>query len=310
MTQPEQLTQASFAAACDEVASAYENGEWGQALSLGRRCCEFAHRHVGAAHPIHRWCLPAECLRTAERASRDPASAEPAIPAEPDSASDSPDRSPADDGEDASTSHRREITVLLAGLRDFSTFAETADPGAVMAILQRFNVEMVELVRRHHGTLERFAADGLRVIFDDPSPSEDHGGHAVTLACAMQARAAQMSHLWKGIHGPSGLGIGMSRGLATIGAIRSGERVAHCAVGSVMTRAARLRDQSRAGQILVCPSLWASLQGRADGSPSGELHLQGFGKAEAAYAIHWDRTLAATPAADAGAAHGDSPRAA
>jgi adenylate cyclase len=64
-------------------------------------------------------------------------------------------------------SHRREITALFCDLRGFT---ESADAEDVMALLSDYHAAIGELVIKYSGTLERYAGDGVMVIFNDPVP--------------------------------------------------------------------------------------------------------------------------------------------
>jgi adenylate cyclase len=70
-------------------------------------------------------------------------------------------------------SHRREITALFCDLRGFTGFSESADPEDVMSLLRDYHAAIGEIIIKYSGTLERFAGDGVMVIFNDPVPVEN-----------------------------------------------------------------------------------------------------------------------------------------
>ena len=67
-------------------------------------------------------------------------------------------------------SHRREITALFCDLRGFTGFSESADPEDVMALLREYHAAIGEIIIKYSGTLERYAGDGVMVVFNDPVP--------------------------------------------------------------------------------------------------------------------------------------------
>jgi GAF domain-containing protein len=67
-------------------------------------------------------------------------------------------------------SHRREITALFCDLRGFTGFSESSDPEDVMTLLRDYHAAIGEIIVKYSGTLERFAGDGVMVIFNDPVP--------------------------------------------------------------------------------------------------------------------------------------------
>jgi hypothetical protein len=70
-------------------------------------------------------------------------------------------------------SHRREITALFCDLRGFTGFTESADAEDVMTLLRDYHAAIGELVINTAATLERYAGDGVMVIFNDPVPVEN-----------------------------------------------------------------------------------------------------------------------------------------
>src|SRR5205823_5639198 len=79
-------------------------------------------------------------------------------------------------------SHRREITALFCDLRSFTGFSESSDPEDVMALLGDYHVAIGQIIFKYGGTLERFAGDGVMVIFNDPVPVENPALEAVLMA--------------------------------------------------------------------------------------------------------------------------------
>ena len=67
-------------------------------------------------------------------------------------------------------SHRREITALFCDLRGFTGFSESSDPEDVMALLRDYHAAIGQIVIKYSGTLERYAGDGVMVVFMILSP--------------------------------------------------------------------------------------------------------------------------------------------
>jgi len=67
-------------------------------------------------------------------------------------------------------SHRREITAVFCDLRGFTGFSESSDPEDVMTLLRVYHAAVGEIIIKYSGTLERYAGDGVMVIFNDPVP--------------------------------------------------------------------------------------------------------------------------------------------
>jgi class 3 adenylate cyclase len=180
--------------------------------------------------------------------------------------------------EDPLKSHRRELTVVFFDLRGFTAFAETAEPEEVMTVLREYHAELGKLIMEHEGTLERFAGDGMMVFFNDPVPVPEPAVQAVRLAVAAQARARVLIEKWRMLGFELDLGVGISQGYATIGAIGFEGRWDYGAVGTVTNLSHRLCTEAKPGQILVSRRVLAAVEHLVEAEPVGELTLRGLSK--------------------------------
>jgi adenylate cyclase len=173
-------------------------------------------------------------------------------------------------------SHRREVTVVFCDLRDFTAFAESAEPEEVIAVLRDYHGALGALIDKFEGTVERFAGDGIMVLFNDPLPCEAPWTRAVQMAVAMRDEVAKLAASWR-THGHDlGFGIGIAHGFATLGCIGFEGRFQYSATGTVANLASRLCDQARNDQILVDAKVHAEIESLADLESVGELELKGF----------------------------------
>jgi adenylate cyclase len=173
-------------------------------------------------------------------------------------------------------SHRREVTVVFCDLRDFTAFAESAEPEEVIAVLRDYHSALGALIDKFEGTVERFAGDGIMVLFNDPLPCEAPWTRAVQMAVAMRDEVAKLAANWR-THGHDlGFGIGIAHGFATLGCIGFEGRFQYSATGTVANLASRLCDQARNGQILIDAKVHAEIESLADLESVGELELKGF----------------------------------
>jgi len=187
-------------------------------------------------------------------------------------------------------SHRREITALFCDLRGFTRFSESADPEDVMALLRDYHAAIGRIIFRYGGTLERFAGDGVMVIFNDPVPVENPAFQAVLMALDMRTAIAAMIEKWRLLGHDLGFGIGIAHGFATLGTIGFEGRYDYAAIGTVSNVASRLCDEAKSGQILISPRVMLAADTAVTVEPVGELNLKGIRRPMAAYNV-----LAASP---------------
>lgn len=180
------------------------------------------------------------------------------------------------DGEHLLVSHRREVTVVFCDLRGFTAFANTTPPEEVMGILQEYHTAMGTLIFRFEGTLERFAGDGLMVIFNDPLPCPDPAVRAVHMAIAMRQQMQGLTKAWQQRGHTLDFGVGIAQGEATLGMIGFAERVDYAAIGPVSNLASRLCDAAHGGQILISQEVYTALSVALEAEPLGALPFKGF----------------------------------
>ena len=197
------------------------------------------------------------------------------------------------DGERVLESHRRAVTVVFCDLRGFTAFAETAEPEEVMAVLRAYHDVLGPLIYKHEGTLERFAGDGLNVLFNDPLPCSDPSVRAVRMAIDMRDAVANLAVEWRKLGHDLGFGMGIAHGYATLGRIGFEGRYDYSAIGTVVNLAARLCAEARGGQILVDGKVQMAVETLTDIEPLGELVLKGMQRPVSAFNILGMRDLQA-----------------
>jgi adenylate cyclase len=187
--------------------------------------------------------------------------------------------------DDPLESHRRDITVVFLDLRGFTAFAESAEPEEVMAALSEFHHAMGRRILEYQGTLERFTGDGLMVFFNDPLPLQQPARRAVEMGFIMQEDVLKLSAQWKKKGYALGLGIGISQGYATVGAIGFEGRIDYGAIGTVTNLANRLCDLAEPGHILVSQRVFADVEESVFAEDLGDVKLHGFKRPVRAYRL-------------------------
>ena len=172
-------------------------------------------------------------------------------------------------------SHRREITALFCDLRGFTGFSESSDPEDVMALLREYHAAIGEIINKYGGTLERYAGDGVMVVFNDPIPVDDPALQAVLMAIDMRAAIGELIEKWRKLGHDIGFGIGIAHGFATLGTIGFEGRFDYAAIGTVSNVASRLCDEAKPGQILISPRVLMAVEKKITVEPVGDFVLKG-----------------------------------
>jgi class 3 adenylate cyclase/HAMP domain-containing protein len=181
------------------------------------------------------------------------------------------------DGHDALLdSHRREVTVVFCDLRGFTSFTESTEPEEAMNVLREYHAALGELIFRYEGTLDRYAGDGVMILFNAPIQFEDHVQRAVKMACEMRDTIGALTEKWRNRGHSLGFGMGIALGYATLGQIGFEQRLEYAAIGSVTNLASRLCDEAEANQIVVSRRVYGMVEQWVDAKPLDDLVLKGF----------------------------------
>src|SRR5262245_18774379 len=182
-------------------------------------------------------------------------------------------------------SHRREITALFCDLRGFTGFSESSDPEDVMALLREYHAAIGEIINKYGGTLERYAGDGVMVVFNDPIPVENPALQAVLMALEMRGAIGVLTETWRRWGHDIGFGIGIAHGFATLGTIGFEGRFDYAAIGTVSNVASRLCDEAKPGQILINARVLTKVENAVKVEPVGEFELKGIRRPMTAYNV-------------------------
>ena len=124
------------------------------------------------------------------------------------------------------------------------------------------------------------------VLLNAPVPCPDNPAErAVRMTRDMQAAVQSLIVEWRKRGHALGFGIGLAKGIATVGRIGYEGRHDYTAIGRVANLASRLCSAAEDRQILVDANAAAEVSGAVALETVGSRELKGFGDAVAVYAI-------------------------
>jgi len=195
-------------------------------------------------------------------------------------------------------SHRGEVTVVFCDLRGFTAFTESSEPEEAMNVLREYHAALGESIFKYEGTLDRYAGDGVMILFNAPIPVPDHTQRAIRMAVEMRDSIGLLSQKWRSRGHSLGFSVGIAVGYATLGQVGFERRLEYAAIGSVTNLASRLCDEAKAGQIVVNQRAYGMVEQRVDATPLEPLVLKGFHHPVAAVEIHrWREQAESDPSA-------------
>lgn len=150
---------------------------------------------------------------------------------------------------------KREVSLLMADLRGFTSLSERLSPEAVMTILNRYLGAMTEIILQHQGTIDEFIGDAIFVIFGAPIRQDDHATRAVACALSMQLAMEEVNadNRQEGL--PTlAMGIGVHTGEVVVGNIGSEKRAKYGAVGRPVNLTSRIESYTVGSQVFISES--------------------------------------------------------
>jgi len=155
---------------------------------------------------------------------------------------------------------RKNMTVLFADLRGFTSSSEKMEPETVRDTINEYLATMINIIDRHEATLDKVVGDEVMALFGAPIPDENHALSALKVALEMQRFQQDLIAKWeKRGHEPLKLGIGINTGEMVVGNIGSDKRMQYTVLGHHVNLAARLVDAAKGGQILISQTTFDSI---------------------------------------------------
>ena len=173
---------------------------------------------------------------------------------------------------------RREMSVLFSDIRGFTAVTEMGAPEALVSQLNEYFSGMVEIVFRHHGTVDKFVGDMVMALFGAPVNDAAHADHAVAAAVDMVHALGELNRKWALEGRPQlDLGIGINSGAMIAGNIGSSSIMSYTVIGDNVNLASRLEalNKTYGTRIIISDATRTRLSARYDVRPLGEVVVRG-----------------------------------
>ncbi len=153
----------------------------------------------------------------------------------------------------------KEISVVFADIRGYTSLSERMAPEDVMNLINRYLKLMCEAIWEEKGTITAFQGDALMAIFNAPLQQKDHALRAIRSAWKMRQAVESYQHS-QPQETIVRYGIGVNTGLATVGNIGSQDRLQnYTAIGDVVNIASRLQNGATDNNIYLNESTYVQV---------------------------------------------------
>lgn len=178
----------------------------------------------------------------------------------------------------------RFVCVLFSDIRGYTARSERMAPQQVIAFLNRYFEQVVNLIHARGGTVASFMGDGIIAVFGAPKPLANPCAEAFAAAREMLEYVRQFNADSRAAgEVPIEIGVGLHGGDAVVGHVGSSSRHDYTVIGDVSNVASRLEGVTKeVGYRLVCSKVVADqLSGAEAIVPLGPQSIKGHSPVEA-----------------------------
>ncbi|MEO9102791.1 MAG: adenylate/guanylate cyclase domain-containing protein [Burkholderiaceae bacterium] len=170
----------------------------------------------------------------------------------------------------------RQVTILLADLRGFSTLATSEPAESLISLLNHCLARLSDVIYQHRGTIDKFMGDAIMVLFGAPVQRPDDVARSLACAIQMQIAMAELNteHAQQGLpllH----LGIGVHTGVVMAGRFGGTAYSEYTVIGDEVNLASRIEAFSLRGQVLISETTYRHCADQVVVTPPMEVHVKG-----------------------------------
>ena len=169
----------------------------------------------------------------------------------------------------------KSVTIFFSDIRSFTTISETiGNPEELILLLNKYLTPMVDIVVKHHGTIDKFIGDAVMAYWNAPTDVDNHADEAVQSAIEQLIMLKEINRkiekhqenqyyvVKKAINEKTvdhkahydmmiNIGIGINTGVVTIGEMGSYGRSDYTIIGDNVNLASRLEGLCKTYGVLL-----------------------------------------------------------
>jgi adenylate cyclase len=173
---------------------------------------------------------------------------------------------------------KRELTILISDVRNFTTMTEKSEPMELIALLDDYLSAMTEIIFKYNGIVDKFIGDGILAYWGAFTPGSRHAEQAAHAALEMLERLKQLNKQWvEQGKNPIAIGVGINTGTVIFGNIGRGKKIEFTVIGDAVNLASRLEGLNKdfGTSIIVSESTRQHIGEAAQVRPLGGVTVKG-----------------------------------
>lgn len=169
-------------------------------------------------------------------------------------------------------------TILFSDIRSFTSISEKMDAKQLVALLNEYFTEMVDVVIDEGGVVDKYIGDAIMAVFGAPIPKPESAVHAVRAAVRMRQAlvALNESLVARGMQRIE-TGIGIHTGEVVAGNIGSEKRMEYTVIGDTVNLASRLESSTKelGAPVLISQDTYDLVKDYFEVRPVKEITVKG-----------------------------------
>ncbi len=173
---------------------------------------------------------------------------------------------------------KRELTILVSDVRNFTAMTERSEPTALIALLDEYLTAMTEIIFKHNGIVDKFIGDGILAYWGAFTPDSNHAQDAAQAALEMIERVKLLNVQFQAEgKDPIAIGIGLNTGTVIFGNVGKGKKIEFTVIGDAVNLAARLESLNKEYEtsIIISEATRQRLGDSAQCRPLGGVKVKG-----------------------------------
>jgi adenylate cyclase len=137
----------------------------------------------------------------------------------------------------------KELTVLFADIRSFTTISEHLSAADLKSMLNQYFTPITKIIFDNEGTIDKYVGDMVMAFWGAPIEDEQHAQHGILAALEMQRITQIISDdfIARGLPEIK-IGVGLNSGIMNVGDMGSSYRRAYTVLGDAVNLGSRLES--------------------------------------------------------------------